>query len=151
MSSSPYALRQRILIVDDDLDILVTLRMILDSKYEVIPVTDGKHAVDRYQEIEPDLFILDAMMPGISGYEVADAVRANHRYKEIPIIMLSGLDSMEDHRAGYEHGISLYLTKPFTPDVLLKNVELELSKLGRPPKKKYTLDELKAKYTKSKR
>ena len=151
MSTSPYALRQRILLVDDDLDILDTLRLILETKYEVISVSDGKEAVDRYKDMEPDLFIVDAMMPEMSGYEVADSVRSNPRYKEIPIIMLSGLDSMQDHRTGYEHGISLYLTKPFTPDILMKNVDLELAKLGRPPKKKYSLDELKKKFSKSKR
>ncbi len=147
MTNSPYALRQRILIADDDPDILQALTLILEAQYEVMAVTNGKNAVERVQDIEPDLIILDAMMPIMSGYEAADAIRKIKRYKEIPIIMLSGLDSMKDHRTGYEHGITLYLTKPFMPEILLKNIELELYKIGRPPKKKYTLEDLKKKFT----
>jgi DNA-binding response OmpR family regulator len=141
-----HSLRQRIAVCDDDMDIVRTLVMILEHSYEVIPSMSGKLLVDHLEEIEPDLFILDAMMPEMSGYEVADAVRKNHRYKEIPIIMLSGLDSMRDHRTGYDHGVSIYLTKPFMPEILLKNVELELFKLGRPQKKKNSMDELEKKY-----
>jgi len=147
MANSPYALRQRILIADDDPDILQTLTLILSAQYEVITTSNGKDATDRISDVEPDLIILDAMMPIMSGYEAADSIRKTKRYKEIPIIMLSGLDSMKDHRAGYEHGVTLYLTKPFMPDILLKNVELELYKLGRPPKKKYTFEELKKKFS----
>ena len=147
MDVSPYALNQRILIVDDDPDILRTLELLLKSQYEIFTITNGKDAVDIFQDVEPDLIILDAMMPMMSGYEASDIIRKNKRYKEIPIIMLSALDTMKDHRSGYEHGITLYLTKPFTPDILLKNIELELYKLGRPPQKKYSMDELNRKYS----
>ena len=150
MEKSPYALRQRILIADDDPDIAKALTLILESSYEVIAGTNGQDAVGWVEDVEPDLIILDAMMPIMSGYEAAVSIRKIKRYEEIPIIMLSGLDSMQDHRTGYEHGITLYLTKPFTPDILLKNVELELYKLGRPPQKKYTIRELKSKFDNSK-
>ena len=146
MATSPYALKQRVLITDDDPDITQTLTLILETQYEVFPVTNGLDAVEWVQDVEPDLIIIDAMMPMMSGYEAVDLIRKIHRYKEIPIIMLSGLDSMQDHRTGYEHEITLYLTKPIIPDVLLKNVELELFKLGRPPNKKFSISELKKKF-----
>jgi len=130
---------QRIVVVDDDPDIIDFLSALLEDKYDIFCFLNGQDAVDNIMDIEPDLLILDAVMPAISGYELSDAIRANPQYKEIPIIMLSVLDTMKDHRTGYRHGVSLYLTKPVEPEILLKNIEIELIKLGGPyPKKKST-------------
>jgi putative two-component system response regulator len=130
---------QRIVVVDDDPDIIEFISAILEDKYDIFCFLNGQDAVDNIMDIEPDLLILDAVMPAISGYELSDAIRANPLFKEIPIIMLSVLDTMKDHRTGYRHGVSLYLTKPVEPEILLKNIEIELIKLGGPyPKKKST-------------
>jgi PleD family two-component response regulator len=132
----------RIMIVDDDADIIQYIKAVLDEYYEVYAFENGQDAVDYFVEIEPDLVILDAMMPVISGYEIAEVIRANPAYRDIPIFMLSVLDSMKDHEAGYIHGITLYLTKPIEPDILKQNIELELLKLGGPYPKKVSSTEL---------
>jgi DNA-binding response OmpR family regulator len=129
----------RIIIVDDDPDIIDYLSALLEDKYDIFCFLNGQDAIDYIMEIEPDLLILDAILPAISGYALSDAIRANPLFKEIPIIMLSVLDTMKDHRTGYRHGVSLYLTKPVEPEILLKNIEIELNKLGGPyPKKNST-------------
>jgi CheY-like chemotaxis protein len=133
--------QHRIMIVDDDPDIIQYIKAVLDVYYEVYSFENGQDAVDFFVEIEPDLVVLDAMMPVISGYEIAEVIRANPAYRDIPIFMLSVLDTMKDHEAGYIHGVTLYLTKPIEPDILKRNIELELFKLGGPfPKKVPTAD-----------
>ena len=134
--------QHRIIIVDDDGDIIQYVKAVLEDYYDVFAFENGQDAVDYFVEIEPDLVVLDAMMPVISGYEIAEVIRANPAYRDIPIIMLSVLDSMKDHEAGYIHGVTLYLTKPIEPDILKRNIELELFKLGGPFPKKVPVTEL---------
>ncbi len=141
-NTSPNPKNQRVLLVDDDPDIIDYLTAVLEDKYDVFSFLNGQDAVDYIMDIEPDLLILDARMPIISGYELSDAIRANPQFKEVPIIMLSVMDTMKDHRAGYRHGVSLYLTKPIEPEILRKNVELELIKIGGPLPKRYSTEDL---------
>lgn len=114
--------RWRILVVDDERDTLDLIEMILRKDFDVICVNNGLEALEKMDYLEPDLIILDIMMPKFSGYQVCETLKKNLRYKETPIIFLSAKDSIADQKHGYLIGAISYLTKPFTPERLLKNL-----------------------------
>ena len=135
-------MRYRILAVDDDPDVLLFVRTALSSQYEVITATNGPEALDKFREGEPDLVLLDVMMPGMSGYDVCQEIRKIPGKKNLPIIMLSALDGVDDHKAGYREGATFYLTKPIPPDRLVRNVEVQLAAIPSPAPKKLSFDKL---------
>ena len=118
--------RHRIMVVDDEADLRALVRLTLEDSYEVFEATNGLDALLKLARYEPDLAIIDIMMPLMDGHELCAKIRTTVGYQELPIIALSALDSRDDMRKGYEHGANVYLTKPFQPDRLLKNVELSL-------------------------
>ncbi len=133
----------RILVVDDERDTLDLIYMILKDKYEVICIDNGLEALKKLDIIEPDLIILDIMMPKFSGYQFCETVKKTPKYKNIPIMFLSAKDSVADQKHGYLIGAISYITKPFTPERLLKNVNA-FFKYTPPQKKnkKHTYDVL---------
>ena len=101
-----------ILAVDDDADILILLRMILESHgYKFLGVNRGYKALKVAEEEQPDLIILDVMMPGISGIEVCKKLRENISTRRIPVIILSNLGQDSDISKGKELGAVGYLIK----------------------------------------
>jgi CheY-like chemotaxis protein len=115
--------RLRILVVDDEPDIPMILRSLLEPEYEVTTATNGLDALLKLPRHEPDLMVVDLMMPLMDGWELAEQVRRHPRFATIPMIFLTALDSKEDIRRGYEKGASVYLTKPFEPDRVLRNIQ----------------------------
>lgn len=136
--------KYRILSADDDTDILSFVEMVLSDKYEVITSSSGKEAITKCKECDPDLVILDVMMPDMSGFEICQAIRKMQGKGNLPIIMLSGLDSPKDQKSGYKEGASFYITKPVTPERLLRNIEIQLNSAEPPRSKKMTLEQIKA-------
>src|SRR5256885_9469835 len=108
--------KPRILVVDDHEDNIELLRARLEARgYEVDGATDGQQALDKVEEICPDLILLDVMMPKMDGMEVARRLKAKIANKElpfIPIIMQTALDSTENKVEGLDAGADDYLTKP---------------------------------------
>jgi DNA-binding response OmpR family regulator len=109
----------RILVVDDDAgnrDILA--RRLEHEGYSVLGAVHGEDALARLATEPSDLILLDVMMPGMSGYEVLEAIKGDSRWHDIPVIMISALDELQSVVRCIEHGAEDYLPKPFDPVLL---------------------------------
>lgn len=116
----------KILLVDDDAKNLQVAMSIL-KEYNVIYAQSGHKALELLETNAFDLILLDVVMPTLDGYEVCQKIKADDRFKNIPIIFLTVKDDKNDIVKGFEHGAVDYITKPFFSEVLLKRVELHLS------------------------
>ena len=125
-ASKPPA--KKILVVEDS---AVTRKMIakflVDGGYAVVEAENGLAAFARLNEENPDLMLLDVVMPGIDGYKVLSMVRKHDIFKNLPIIMLTSRDGLLDKLRGKMGGSDEYLTKPFTPEQLLEKIGKHLS------------------------
>ncbi|WLR41862.1 response regulator YycF [Bacillus carboniphilus] len=116
--------KRRILVVDDEQPIADILEFnFIKEGYEVHCAYDGQEAIDKVEEIKPDLIMLDIMLPVKDGMEVCREIRKKH---EIPIIMLTAKDSEIDKVLGLELGADDYVTKPFSSRELLARVKANL-------------------------
>lgn len=114
-----------ILCVDDIEDNLRTVLGILES-HDVIPCTSGKQALEIMREESIDLILLDIMMPEMNGFEVAQRIRENPLYKDIPIIFLTAKNDEDSIEKAYDIGGHDYVTKPFLPRELKARVDFQL-------------------------
>ena len=113
---------RHVLIVEDDVDVAEYLKQLLGHYFEVIVATDGKAALEivrREGETLPDLIVSDIMMPIMNGYELTRQLRSNVQTANIPIILLTALNSENTHLKGIERGADAYITKPFDPKLLI--------------------------------
>src|SRR5215212_9662959 len=102
-----------VLIVDDDLTARETLVAMLEGEhYDLQLAKDGTQALQMLEQIQPDLILLDVMMPGMDGYEFCRRVRSTPQFAEVPIIMLTALDDRESLVRGIESGADDFLSKP---------------------------------------
>lgn len=114
----------KILVVDDEKPISDIVKFNLDKEgYDVVTAYDGEEALEKVESEEPDLILLDLMLPKIDGLEVARQVRAKHN---IPIIMVTAKDSELDKVVGLELGADDYITKPFSNRELVARVKANL-------------------------
>jgi CheY-like chemotaxis protein/MinD-like ATPase involved in chromosome partitioning or flagellar assembly len=119
---------EKILIVDDDADTVKYLGLFITRLgYEPLQALDGMQALKLAHEQRPSLIILDVMMPGLDGYEVARSLRRHPETALIPILMFTAKSQTEDKLAGYEAGVDLYLTKPVHPVELQANIKTMLT------------------------
>lgn len=103
----------KILVVDDDSSNLKLIAMILDNyKYDYITAINGFEALEKVQTYEPDLILLDIMMPDIDGYAVCKQIKENEKFEHIPIIMITALADKSSRIKGLEAGANDFLTKP---------------------------------------
>lgn len=115
---------KKILVVDDEAAILQTLRYNLErSGYAVVTASDGRSAVAMAQREQPDLVILDIMLPVLDGIEACKEIR---KTSSVPIIMLTAKDRVPERVAGLDMGADDYLTKPFSTEELLARVRARL-------------------------
>jgi two-component system response regulator MprA len=119
----------KILVVDDERAVRESLRRALELEgYDVELASDGREAVDRLDEVEPDAVILDVLMPGLDGLEVCRQLRsAGHR---LPILMLTARDAVQNRVEGLDAGADDYVTKPFALDELLARLRALLRRAG---------------------
>ena len=118
--------KKKILIADDEERIVKLVSDFLTaSGYEVVCAADGREALDLFEKTGADLAIIDIMMPEIDGWAVTREIR---KKSDIPIIMLSARAEEFDLLTGFESGIDEYVTKPFSPAVLVKRVEALLKR-----------------------
>ena len=116
--------REKILIVDDEENIVELLKYNLKKEgFKVLGVFDGEKALDLARTTNPDLIILDLMLPGLHGYEVLRLVKKNMNLFHIPIIILSAKTLKEDVEKGLKLGADLYITKPFSVGKLITRVK----------------------------
>ena len=114
----------RILICDDDPVILRLLQVNLELEgYEVLMANDGEAALELANVENPDLVILDIMMPKLDGYQTCAKLKESPATKDIPVIFLSAKAQQSDIDKGIEYGVEDYLTKPFDPNQLIEVVE----------------------------
>jgi len=115
--------RKKILIVDDEEDILELVDYNLGREgYKTIRAMSGEDALKKSRSERPDLIILDLMLPGIDGLEVMKALKADSVTKKIPTVMLTAKGEEADIVTGLELGADDYITKPFSPRVLLARI-----------------------------
>jgi len=115
--------KSSLLIVDDNPDIRTYLRTILENRYEVTEAADGKSGLEVAHASVPDLIISDVMMPVMNGLEFCQQVKQHVATSHIPVILLTARALSHHQVEGYESGADAYLTKPFSPEVLLARVE----------------------------
>jgi two-component system response regulator MprA len=122
----------KILVIDDQENIIEFIK--LGLKYEgflVESAADGLQGLDAAQRIDPDLIILDVMLPGIDGLEVCRRLRANPITQDTPILMLTAKDDVRDRIAGLDTGADDYLTKPFSFEELVARIRAILRRQSR--------------------
>ena len=114
----------RILVVEDDLDISKMLRLYFDSQgYEVLTVMRGHDALEVCRKKQPNVVVLDIMLPDMDGYDVCRELRSNLRTSHVPVIFLTQKDERSDKIAGLELGADDYITKPFDIEELKLRVQ----------------------------
>ncbi len=112
-----------VLIVDDNADIRTYLRSILRGQYRVLEAEDGKRGLELARELVPDLIVSDVMMPVMNGLEFCQQVKKDGISSHIPVILLTAR-ALEKHQIeGYESGADAYITKPFSPELLLARID----------------------------
>ena len=118
---------EKILIVEDELTLQETLAYNLKHQgYEVETANDGQTAIDKAKQINPDLILLDIMLPGVDGFEVCRILRKD---MSVPILMLTARDDEIDRVVGLEVGADDYLTKPFSMRELIARVKALLRRV----------------------
>jgi PleD family two-component response regulator len=116
-----------VLIVDDmPANLRLLSGMLVEQGYRVRLAPNGKLALMGAQAVPPDLILLDIKMPGLSGYEVCEELKADPRTRDIPIIFISALDATRDKVDAFRAGGVDYVTKPFQVDEVLARVETQL-------------------------
>ncbi len=114
---------KKILLVDDEQDIVETLKFVLESEgYTCYCAYNGEDGLKLAKEIIPDLMVLDIMMPKINGFKISRLLKYDAKYKNIPIIMLTARSQESDKQIGEETGADVYITKPFDLDEVLATV-----------------------------
>ena len=119
--------RPRLLLVDDEPTNLQVLRHVLQADYRLLFATDGARALQVAREQQPQLILLDIMMPGMDGYAVCRALKADPATAGIPVIFITALNDSQDETAGFDVGGVDYLTKPVSPPVVRARVRTHLS------------------------
>ena len=118
----------KILLVDDEPDIVEFLKYNLEQNgYDVIVGHDGLQALKKLSE-NPDLIVLDIMMPHLDGYEVYQKIRENKKFRDVPIIFLTAKSGETDEIKGLELGASDFIQKPISPKKLIARIKLNLRK-----------------------
>jgi DNA-binding response OmpR family regulator len=110
-------------VADDEPHVLELLRLTLGARYEIITAEDGEEALALLEKHKPDLLILDVMMPKVNGFEICERLKADPKTRKIRIAILSAKAREEDIIRGLELGADYYLTKPFDPVELEKQVD----------------------------
>lgn len=113
----------RILLADDELRLRkVVVLHLKKNGFTVAEASNGQKALDILEEFEPDVIILDIMMPEKDGIETCKEIRAMKKYKDTPIILLTAKSGAEDIDVGLKAGANEYVTKPFSPKVLIEKI-----------------------------
>jgi DNA-binding response OmpR family regulator len=130
--SSEPKLHAHLLIVDDDPLQRLLLRRLLNTEYAVTEAQSGREAIRLLSEHAFDLMLLDVMLPGLSGLDVLQRARASLSSTDLPVIIVSALDSHSDIIHGLNLGANDYVAKPFHPDVIRARVrtQIELKRLA---------------------
>lgn len=118
----------KILIVDDVMSNVLLLKVLLtNEKFAIATASNGRQALEQVDKENPDLILLDVMMPDLSGFEVAQKLKVNPKTAEIPIIFLTALNSTADIVKGFQVGANDFISKPFNKEELITRVYHQIS------------------------
>jgi DNA-binding response OmpR family regulator len=121
--------KKKILVVDDQVDLVKTIQFALElEQYEVLVSYNGEDALNQARRENPDLILLDIMLPKLDGYKVCRLLKFDEQFKHIPILMLTAKTQEKDKILGVETGADEYITKPFDIDELIGKVKAYLNK-----------------------
>ncbi|MDZ7626586.1 MAG: response regulator transcription factor [Ignavibacteriaceae bacterium] len=134
---------KKILLVDDEVDILEFLKYNLEQdNFEVLVSSNGKDALKKISH-NPDLIVLDIMMPEMDGFELYQQIKSNKEYQDIPIIFLTAKSGETDEIKGLDLGASDYIQKPISPKKLIARIKSNLRKSDQTEKKSKEFKNLK--------
>ena len=114
----------RVLVVDDEPDVLLLCRLNLQQRgHELLEAADGSTALELARDRHPDVIVLDLMLPGISGYDVLEALQRDEETTDIPVLVLTAKSLRADRERSHGLGASAFMTKPFLPNDLCEMVD----------------------------
>lgn len=124
-----YQIKKKILLVDDEPDMLtVNSELLASNGYQVLLAKDGFEALEIVNRTLPNLILLDLMIPGVDGFKLCGILKHNKHFRKIPIIIISARNSEQDQQTAKLIGANEYITKPFEPQILLAKIEELLTK-----------------------
>ncbi len=141
MSQTPLPL---ILAVDDEPSNLLLLERLVKGRYRMMTVTSGQAALDMLVQAPFDLILLDIMMPGMTGLQALEYIRANPKTSDIPVILISALTEVEDITNGLEMGASDYIAKPIDLDITMARIQTQITLKQLVDERKATIEKLEA-------
>ena len=119
---------KKVLIIDDEVDLVETIRFPLELEgFQVLAAYNGEEGLNQARSENPDLVLLDLMLPKLDGYKICRLLKFDDRYKHIPIYMLTAKTQEKDKILGKETGADAYITKPFDIDELIAKIKSSLS------------------------
>ena len=120
---------KKILLVEDEPEFRLALRTRLEANgYDIIEAEDGATGLNTARHQNPDLIILDVMLPKMDGFKVARLLKFDLKYKNIPLMMLTVMSQASDRKMGQAVGADAYLTKPYQPQELLDTISTLVSR-----------------------
>jgi len=119
--------QKKIIAVDDIPENLASIRNTLKDLYEVFPCPSAAKMFELLEHVKPDLIMLDVAMPDMDGYEAIKKLKADDKYKDIPVIFLSAKDDEKSEMEGLKLGAVDYIHKPFVTPLLLQRIKIHLS------------------------
>lgn len=122
MSSSIEHKTKRLLVVDDEYFNFEMLKAALASKFDVSYADSGQSCLASAIASPPDIILLDVCMPGLDGYDTCRMLKHTPETKNIPVVMVSGLESPSEKQAGFDAGCNAYVVKPFSVGALLEKI-----------------------------
>uniref|UniRef100_A0A7V3ZW62 Response regulator n=1 Tax=candidate division WOR-3 bacterium TaxID=2052148 RepID=A0A7V3ZW62_UNCW3 len=115
---------KKILIIEDEEAIRFILeKRLSDAGYFVISAEDGIEGLNKLRKENPDLIVLDLMLPGLDGYQICSLIKRDRRYAHIPVLILTARIQQKDYEMAMAVGADAFLTKPFESQVLLSKIE----------------------------
>ena len=118
---------KKILVVDDEVDLVKTIQFSLELEgYKVLVSYNGEDALSQARKENPDLILLDIMLPKLDGYKVCRLLKFDEQYKHIPILMMTAKTQEKDKLMGKETGADEYITKPFDMEELMEKIKVYL-------------------------
>ena len=122
-TSATTASAGRVLVVDDSdvIRTLITVNLELEG-FEVVQAVDGQDALDKVNEVRPDVMTIDVRMPRLDGFDTVERLRSDPRTHDLKIAMVTACAQESDLRRGDEVGVDAYVTKPFDPSTLVRTV-----------------------------
>ncbi|THB71182.1 MAG: response regulator [Desulfobulbaceae bacterium] len=133
-----------ILVVDDQpANLQVLLKFLQENNFQVYVADSGKRTLSVLENLEPDLILLDVMMPEMDGFETCKQIKNVEKWKDIPIIFMTALDDIEDKLTGFDSGGVDYIPKPFKQAEVLARVTTHIKLRRREKELQEALDEIK--------